>query len=228
MKKQKILLSTCMVSIMLLSSSLTTVAAEINAPISVSITDNNLDGLNQRIEQEIKDFVIENEIKVTLEDFNFSISKDAIGSLNFDEKIEQDIKILKQQLLNVKYNIIKKDNNSHIAPLLVNVGNNEYIAEVWAGVPAIGWTTVKQDFEASISNNKINSITMLGDGYTEGISWGIYNHNRSWAEIYSNKTKVNIYIKGTINYTLDILDGGYSATFLEELELSGNSLVRQW
>lgn len=43
-----------------------------------------------------------------------------------------------------------------------------------------------------------------------------------------NRTKVIIYIKGIINYTWEIVGGAYIATFLEELEVSGNRLVRQW
>lgn len=34
---------------------------------------------------------------------------------------------------------------------------SEYTAEIWAGVPAIGWSTVKQDFKAIISGGKIKS-----------------------------------------------------------------------
>ena len=62
----------------------------------------------------------------------------------------------------------------------------------------------------------------------DGVSWGQYNHIRSWYEIYSSSTKVDIKIKGNINYLLNLVNANYEATFLEELEVSGNSLVRQW
>lgn len=60
-----------------------------------------------------------------------------------------------------------------------------------------------------------------------GVSWGQYNHNRSWADIYGSGKKVDIYIKGNINYTFNLITSNYSATFKESLKPSGTKLVSQ-
>lgn len=92
-----------------------------------------------------------------------------------------------------------------ISEKLKTYGGGEYTAEVWAGIPSVGWSTVKQDFRASISSGRIRTITFLGDGYMDGVSWGQYNHIRSWYSIYANNTKVDINIKGNINYLFNCL-----------------------
>ena len=137
--------------------------------------------------------------------------------------LQKDVEQIKAVLSSTEKRFIAKPQTR-----LANHGGGEYTAEVWAGVPSIGWSTVKQDFKTSISGGKIQSITFLGDGYMDGVSWGQYNHIRSWYDIYSNNTKVDINIKGDINYLFNLVNANYTATFLEELQVSGNILERQW
>nr|WP_302227125.1 hypothetical protein [uncultured Marvinbryantia sp.] len=48
------------------------------------------------------------------------------------------------------------------------------------------------------------------------------------SKIISQYGKKAIRFLANINYLLNLVNANYEATFLEELEVSGNSLVRQW
>ncbi len=48
-----------------------------------------------------------------------------------------------------------------------------------------------------------------------------YNHIRSWYDVYSNSTKVDIHIKGSINYLFNLVNTNYTATFLEKVQAAG-------
>lgn len=183
----------------------------------------NLDDVQTEMEKYLQD----TELPFEVDDFSVSFRTDVDLSQYSDEEIsdllKEDIVRMKAALSTVECRFTAKPQ-----PRLSNNGGGEYTAEVWAGVPAVGWSTVKQDFKASISGGKIKSIEFLGDGYMDGVSWGQYNHIRSWYELYSNDTKVDINIKGNINYLFNLVNSNYTATFLEELQVSGSVLERQW
>lgn len=85
-------------------------------------------------------------------------------------------------------------------------------------IPATG--TFAAESTSDISNGKVKSITtFLGNRYMDGVSWRHYNHIRSWETIYDNGTKVDFRNKGNINYTFNLSDSNYTATFLEELKV---------
>lgn len=199
---------------LLLGSSINVFAAE--EPVNI-----------EYVQSEMEKFIDETQLPMEVEEFSVSVRDDI--DLNeytedeIDELLEEDINQMKEIMSSGYYTLTEKPQTR-----LVNKGGGEYTAEVWAGVPAVGWSTVKQDFRASISSGKVNSISFMGSGYMDGVSWGQYNHIRSWYETYSSNTKVNIYIKGNINYLFNLVNANYTATFLEKLEVSGNSLVRQW
>lgn len=200
--------------VMLISLSVPVFAAD----ISYGIAD---------VRAEMESYIQNTSFPVEIENFTVSLRDDVDLSQYTDAEIEtllrEDIDKMKEILSNNEISLTVKSQ-----PRLTNNGSGEYTAEVWAGVPSVGWCTVKQDFKATISGGKVQSISFLGDGYMTGVSWGQYNHIRSWYECYENNTKVDIYIKGNINYLFNLVNSNYAATFLEELEVSGNTLVRQW
>lgn len=185
---------------------------------SIDITD---------VQSQMEEYLQNVNLPIEVENFSVFLRNDLDLSQYSDKEIsdllQKDVEQIKAVLSSTEKRFIAKPQTR-----LANHGGGEYTAEVWAGVPSIGWSTVKQDFKASISGGKIQSITFLGDGYMDGVSWGQYNHIRSWYDIYSNNTKVDINIKGDINYLFNLVNANYTATFLEELQVSGNILERQW
>lgn len=179
------------------------------------------------VRAEMNNYIKDTQLPAEIENFTVSLRDDIDLSQYTDAEIEallqEDVNTMKDVLSNSEIMLTVKSQSR-----LTNNGNSEYTAEVWAGVPSVGWCTVKQDFKAVISGGKLQSISFLGDGYMTGVSWGQYNHIRSWYERYENNTKVDINIKGNINYLFNLVNANYEATFLEELEVSGNVLVRQW
>ena len=179
---------------------------------SIDITD---------VQSQMEEYLQNVNLPIEVENFSVSLRNDLDLSQYSDKEIsdllQKDVEQIKAVLSSTEKRFIAKPQTR-----LANHGGGEYTAEVWAGVPSIGWSTVKQDFKASISGGKIQSITFLGDGYMDGVSWGQYNHIRSWYDIYSNNTK------GDINYLFNLVNANYTATFLEELQVSGNILERQW
>lgn len=184
--------------------------------------------LSSYINTEITNFIKSNNLKVEIDDLDISLRNDInINQYTVEEKeqlLKEDISNLKDLLVSTDYSLSEQQSNM---PRLSYSGGR-YTAEVWAGVPSVGWSTVKQDFKATISNGKVTSISFLGDGYMDGVSWGQYNHIDSWETIYDSGRKVDIRIKGGINYTFNLINSNYTATFLEELEVDGDKLVRQW
>lgn len=179
------------------------------------------------VQNEMERFIDETQLSMKVDELSVSVRNDVDLNEYTEEEIcellEKDLEQMKEIMSSAYYFLTEKPQTR-----LADRGNGQYTAEVWAGVPAVGWSTVKQDFSASISSGKVQSITFLGDGYMDGVSWGQYNHINSWYEIYSSSTKVDIYIKGNINYLFNLVNVNLTSTFLEELEVSGNSLVRQW
>ena len=179
------------------------------------------------VQNEMNEYIQDTQLPMEVEDFSVSFRDDVDLSQYTDAEIETllraDIEKMKDVLSSNEIVLTVKPQAR-----LTDHGNGEYTAEIWAGVPSVGWCTVKQDFRATISGGKVQSISFLGDGYMTGVSWGQYNHIRSWYERYESTTKVDIYIKGNIHYLFNLVNANYAATFLEELEVSGSVLVRQW
>lgn len=199
-----------------------------------TITSNNIERnfndqeLSSYIETEMINFIKDNNLNVKIDNLDISLRNDIdLTQYTVEEKeqlLKEDISNLKELITSTDYSLSEEQ----LKMPRLSYSDGRYTAEVWAGVPAVGWSTVKQDFKATISNGKVTSIDFLGDGYMDGVSWGQYNHIDSWETIYSNGTKVDINIKGGINYTFNLINSNYTATFLEELEVDGNKLVRQW
>lgn len=179
------------------------------------------------IQAEMEEYLQNTQLPIEVENFSVSLRTDVDLSQYSDEEIsdlfQKDVDQMKTILSSSEFSLTVKPQ-----PRLANNGGGEYTAEIWAGVPSVGWSTIKQDFKASISGGKVQSITFLGYGYMDGVSWGQYNHIRSWYELYSNNTKIDINVKGNINYLFNLVNTNYTATFLEELEVSGSVLKRQW
>lgn len=178
-------------------------------------------------QNEMEEYLKNNQLPIEVENFSVSLRTDVDLSQYSDGEIsnllQKDMDHLKSILSSSESRLIVKPQ-----PRLTNNGGDQYTAEIWAGVPSVGWSTVKQDFKASVSGGKVRSITFLGYGYMDGVSWGQYNHIRSWYELYSNNTKVDINVKGNINYLFNLVNTNYTATFKEELQVSGSILERQW
>lgn len=187
----------------------------------------NDEALASYISTEITNYIKSNNLKVKIDNLDISLRNDIdINQYTVEEKeqlLKEDIANLKELLNSTEYSL----SSEHLNTPRLSYSDGRYTAEVWAGVPAVGWSTVKQDFKATISNGKVTSISFLGDGYMDGVSWGQYNHIDSWETIYSSGTKVEINIKGGINYTFNLINSNYTATFLEDLEVSGSKLVSQ-
>lgn len=179
------------------------------------------------VQSEMEEYLQEANLPIEVEDFSVSMRNDVDLNQFSDEEISE---LLQKDVEQMKTVLSNTENRLTVKPQtrLANRGGGEYTAEVWAGIPSVGWSTVKQDFKASISGGKIRSITFQGSGYMDGVSWGQYNHIRSWYDIYSNSTKVDIRIKGNINYLFNLVNANYTATFLEELQVNGSVLERQW
>lgn len=189
-----------------------------------------LEDIEKEMERFIDSAVTNQEIdnfKVTLRD-DIDISQ--YTEEEIDDLLKKDIELMKQNLLSTEYSLTSLNDNlssgHEITPFLVNTGGGTYTAQVWAGIPAIGSSTVNQDFRAVVRSGRVSAVTMLGSGYMTGPSWGQYNHVRSWHTYHNNSTKVRIHIKVTINYTFNLVGNGYSATFMEYLRVNGNSLIR--
>ena len=194
----------------------------------VTVFANEQDNLDiNDVQAEMEEFLQETALSFEVENFTVVMRSDVDLSLFSDEEItdllQRDIDQMKAIMLNTENRLYSQPQTR-----LANHGGGQYTAEVWAGVPSIGWSTVKQDFVASVSGGTIYSVAFSGDGYMDGVSWGQYSHIRSWYDIYSNSTKVDIHIKGSINYLFNLVNTNYTATFLEKIQANGNVLERQW
>lgn len=180
--------------------------------------EETIENLNAYIKTELEEFIKQNDISIEIDDINFKLKNDNIPS---KDDVEKDIETLKESLLmNQKSSVEKQE----IQPYLVNNGSY-YTAKVWSGVPSFGYGYIQQDFSAKISSGKITSISMLGSSYQTGLIYAKWNANRSWTEMSQNNTHVAIYMKGVLNYTLNIFEGGVAATFVEDLKVSNGKLV---
>lgn len=197
---------------------------------SFDIKNESNQELERHATKEVNDFIESNDLNAIIENLNISIREDIDISQYTSKELEillaNDIENMKSQLQSFEYKLTA--NTPEITPYLINNGGGQYTSEIWAGVPSVGWSTVKQDFKAKVSGGKVSSVSFLGGGYMTGVSWGRYNHIRSWSSIYSGGKYVDIYIKGTINYTFNLINSNATSTFKEELKVSGSSLVRAW
>lgn len=201
--------------------------------ISANSFNNDLSSINNHVYNEINNFIHFNNLKVEVENLNISVDEKILTLTSEEQnaRLNGEIENFKTYLNSISYNIIKNEianNGNYITPFVINNGNGSYTAEIWAGIPAIGWSTIKQDFRASISGGKITSISMVGSGRMTGVSWGRYHHNYLWYSLSNGNRYVDIYVKGQINYTRDVLTGSMDATFLESLQVSGSTLVSRY
>lgn len=187
--------------------------------VSVFATTNqSSDMLNAYIKDELEAFIQENNLDIELSNINFSLKK----PLNKIE-LEKNIDTIKESLLVSKkrQTII---NEFELQPYILNRGSY-YISQVWCGVPGVGYGHINQDFSAKISNGKITNIRLLGASYKTGYTIARWSPNRSWTILSKNNTHLSIYMKGVLNYTFNIFDGGMSATFRENIKVSNGKLV---
>lgn len=139
-------------------------------------------------------FIESSKLDAEISNLNISIREDVNLDQYTKEEVEnllaEDINLMKEKLESFEYKLT--EDIPEITPYLTNNGGGQYTAVVWAGVPSVGWSTVKQDFKENISGGKVSSIQFLGGGYTTGLSWGKYNHIRSWSSIYGSGKYVDI------------------------------------
>lgn len=185
--------------------------------VSVFATTNEYsEGLNDYIKSELETFIKQNNLNVELDNINFKLKKEP-------NKIElqEDIEKLKESLLMSQKTSIQE---SDIQPYFVDKGTY-YIAKVWSGVPSVGYGYINQDFSVKISNGKITNVNILGSSYQTGLTYAKWNPNRSWPTLSYNDTHLAIRMKGVLNYTFNIFEGGMDATFVEDLKVSNGKLV---
>lgn len=176
------------------------------------------EALNYHIKTELERFIKENNIHVKIDDINFKLKEE--NTKDIESKINQDIEYLKESLLKTKMSV----SESEMQPYLVNKGSY-YTAKVFSGIPSLGVGHIQQDFKATISNGKISKVSLLGNSYQTGILYAKWNPTRSWTTLSKSNKHLAIRMKGVLNYTLNIFEGGYSATFVEDVKVSGSKLV---
>lgn len=223
MKRKKflpILLSMLIIN----TNTISTYAQNVNAKDIINFDNKkySTEDINKIIQNEINQFIINNNLNVKVDNFKVTFKS--------PENIEETEKELNTILENIKLNLLKMDINTSLNENSLRLTDNGtyYTSSIWAGVPSVGWSYIKQDFSANISNGKINSITMLGDSYQSGLEWGNWTPNRSWSEIGKYKSNVDIYIKGTFTYEIAYVDFEYDATFLDELVVDSNNKLKEW
>lgn len=185
--------------------------------VSVFATTNEYsEGLNDYIKSELETFIKQNNLNIELNNINFKLKK----SLNKTE-LDEDINKIKESLLAYRKTTIHEH---EIQPYIVDKGSY-YTAKVWSGVPSIGHGYINQDFSVNISNGRITSINILGNSYQTGFTLAVWNPNRSWTTLTQNNTHLGIHMKGVLNYTFNIVQGGMDATFVEDVKVSNGKLV---
>lgn len=204
-----------------------------NLSVSANGFNNDLSSINNYVFNEINNFIKYNNLNVEIENVNISVDEEilTLSPEEQNERLNREIENFKTYLNSISYKVVTNEefsNDSYVTPFVINNGGGSYTAEIWAGVPAVGWSTIKQDFRASISGGAITSISMVGSGRMTGISWGRYHHNYSWYSLSNGNRYVDIYVKGQINYVRDLVNASMDATFLESLKVSGSTLVNRY
>lgn len=184
--------------------------------VFATTTNESSDNLNRYIKSELETFIKENNLNIEINNINFKLKK----SSNRTE-LEKDINKIKESLLTYKKTSVQEH---EIQPYIVNKGSY-YIAKVWSGVPSVGHGYINQDFSVRISNGKITSVNLLGSSYQTGFTFARWNPNRSWTTLSQNNTHLAIRMKGVLNYTFNIFEGGMDATFVEDVKVSNGKLV---
>lgn len=180
--------------------------------------------INQQLDLELNQFITENNLNVEIEGASISIEETALQNYENLEEIElaikKDIEDFKKVLSNSSISIEK----SKVQPLLEDNGTY-YTAVVNSSVPGVGWGYIKQDFKASLTSTKINSITFIGSSYTSGFTIERWTPNYPYEEISSDKTTAEINMKGTYSYGIGDFTYDYPCTFMEKVKVSNGKLV---
>ena len=192
----------------------------------------DINSINDYMRNDIQSYINSNDLNYSIDNINISVNEEILNYSQTDAQsiINEELNNIKSYISSVSYNLTETTTNNEngmVQPYVVYHGNGRYTAEIWAGIPAIGWSTIKQDFSASISNGKINSISMIGAGRMTGISWGTYTHNTSWYTLTGSRLFADIYVKGQINYVRNLVNLSMDATFLESLKVSGSKLIER-
>ncbi|MGM1023767.1 MAG: hypothetical protein ACQEXV_25310 [Bacillota bacterium] len=179
-------------------------------------------GIETQIASELNTFAKENGLSVSFDNVKYTINTDVIQS---EEQLKQEVKDgieqIKQELLTLNTKIESK--SSDIRPSGIEDNGDYYIASVENMIPAIGWGYVNQDFKASVSGGKINSISLEGDSYKTGVTLSGWTHNRSWDNISTNKKYAQIHMKGVVSYIFKGSNIETSATFLATTKVGSNN-----
>ena len=188
--------------------------------------DINLDYLNALVEEQLLNFVEENDLSVELENIIIELNSDYISDgKGFMNTLELELNTIKESLLYAEMELIEQP----LSPIerLIHNGGTSYRARVWGGVPAIGWGWINQDFTASVSNGRISNVRLQGNSYITGFLIGRWSHIRSWHELHTNNTRLDMRMRGTLSYGVGQFSITMSATFLQQLRGNGNRLVQR-
>lgn len=191
----------------------------------------DLNQLNKEITQELHQFVLDNELDVELGEAKINISELHLNSSDektVNEYLDKIVQNLKNSLLEANTEVVSKNNvvSSDFQPLVVDRGSY-YTARVWSGIPSGGWGYINQDFTASVTGNRINSINFLGDSYSSGVAYGSWSHTRSWVEYTNNRTRADIMIRGVITYSVFGFSVDLPATFLDAVGAENGRIVNR-
>lgn len=176
--------------------------------------------INQIMNDELSEVIQSNndDVSTTLENISIKLNESTLELYDYDKikiinAFKEEAQEIKNNFLNTKVEVTEVK-TPDISPYSVVDRGSFYIAKVWAGLPAIGWGYINQDFSATKSGSKIKSIKLLGSSYKTGVMAGSWTHNRSWIEKASGSTtSADIYMRGVFHYVVKGSPLATSATF---------------
>lgn len=193
----------------------------VQAVFAQSANESTTSEIENRIKEELMAYISEEEIALSIENINCSIDYNCFESIDeLNVVVTEKIEEIKKELGSANVTLEEKQVKTRS---IVNNGSY-YTAKVESIVPAIGWGYICQDFTASVSGGKINSITLQGGSYDTGITLGSWEENRTWKEISTNKKYCQIHMKGTVNYIWEGLNLSMNATFLATGKANGSKI----
>ncbi len=185
---------------------------------------NRFDSINEienYIQSELTAFINEENLSISLGEISCTLDFSKIDDLNnIENLVDEKLDIVKTDLKSSNAEIDNK-----IMTRGISTSGDVYVAKVESLVPAIGWGYICQDFSASVTNSKINSVSLIGSSYDTGFTLGTWEHNYSWYDISSNKGYVQVRMKGTISYLWDLINISAPCTFKATGKASGSSIV---
>lgn len=179
--------------------------------------------IEMRIQNELSLISSQSDIPVSFENINYTINTNVIqNEEQLNQEVENVIKQVKEDFKNLETEVETKP---VYTPMGLSYDSDEgtYSVGVANGVPAIGWGYVYQDFKASVSGGKINSITLLSDSYKEGVTLSGWTPIRSYFTISKNKKFAQFNMKGTISYIFKGSNLDYVTTFQGHIKVSGSA-----